>query len=198
MKIIFEIKYIKYLFFIAIIFIVACNTDYVPKPHGYFRIDVPQKVYRHLDSIYPFTFDYPVYANIKPDALSPDEIYWINVEFPQFKGILHLSYKTINGNLQQYLEDSRKMVYKHIPKASAINNRIIYNKKTNVFGLMYEINGIGAASPCQFYLTDSIQHFIRGALYFNIKPNNDSLAPIITFIKQDIEQLINSFEWKEQ
>jgi len=180
--------------FIALI---ACGTDYFPKPRAYFRIDLPEKNYRHLDSIYPFTFDYPVYASISQDKNSPNEQNWININFDEFKGSLHLSYKAIEGNLVKYMEDTRSMAYKHIPKASAIDNRLIMNEKSRVFGLIYEISGSGAASPYQFFVTDSLDHFLRGALYFNMVPNNDSMAPVIDFLKQDIERLIESIKWKE-
>ena len=174
----------------------ACGADYSPKPSGYFRIDLPQKNYQLLDSTLPYRFEYPGYTTISNDPLSPQEDEWINLNFPQFKGTLHLSYKNMNGDLNTYIEDSRAMVFKHIPKASAINDRLIINNKEKVYGLLYEIGGIGAASPCQFYLTDSVNHFLRGALYFSVKPNNDSLAPVIEYLKQDIEHLISTLSWK--
>ena len=182
---------------IAFVFLIGCGSDYFPKPRGYYRIDLPKKEYRHLDSIYPYTFDYPLYSFISQDQHSPNEKNWINLNFKDFKGSLHLSYKRIDGNLNKYMEDSRTMAFKHIPKASAIDNRLIINEESRVFGLIYEISGSGAASPYQFFVTDSVTHFLRGALYFNMVPNNDSLAPVIDFLKQDIEHLIQSFEWKD-
>lgn len=185
------------LLLVGIISLIACGSDYFPKPRAYFRIDLPEKNYRHLDSTYPFSFDYPIYSSISQDKNSPHEKNWININFTDFKGSLHLSYKRVNGNLVKYMEDSRTLAFKHIPKASAIDNRLIINKESKVFGLIYEISGSGAASPYQFFVTDSLNHFLRGALYFNIVPNNDSLAPVIDFLKQDIEHLIQSFEWKD-
>lgn len=178
--------------------LISCDADYMPKPRGYFRIDLPEKSYQAFDTSFPFTFEYPVYATITPDKLSPDEAYWINVDFPQFKGSLHLSYKEVNGNLPEYVEDMHAMAYKHISKASSIDNRLILNEQDSVYGLIFEISGLSAASPYQFFVTDSIQHFLRGALYFNVPPNNDSLAPVINFIKEDIEHLISSLKWKSK
>jgi gliding motility-associated lipoprotein GldD len=174
----------------------ACGGDYYPKPRGYFRIDLPEKQYKHLDSIFPFVFDYPVYSSITSDVYSPQEKNWINLNFKRFKGSLHLSYKKVDGNLNKYMEDSRAMVFKHIPKATAIDNCLIFDKQRRIFGLIYEISGSGAASPYQFFVTDSVNHFLRGALYFNIVPNNDSLAPVIDFLKKDIEKIIETIEWK--
>ncbi|MBC35501.1 MAG: gliding motility lipoprotein GldD [Bacteroidetes bacterium] len=182
---------------LMLIFLFACtSSEYQPKPKAYFRIDFPEKEYRMLDSAYPYKFEIPSYTFISPDHHSPDEKYWINLNFPEYNGQLHLSYKPVEKNLVKFMEDSRTMAYKHIPKASSIETRVIINPEDNVYGLIYEINGMGAASPYQFFVTDSSSHFLRGALYFNITPNNDSLAPVIDFIKEDIEHLILSLRWK--
>ncbi len=183
---------------IILVFLTSCNNDYVPKPRGYFRIDLPKKNYTTLDSIFPYNFEYSVYSKIVHDKYAPKKPYWINIEYPKFKGNLHISYKTINGNLTQYLEDARNLAFKHIPKANEIEEHVILRPKANVYGLIYDIKGTAAASPYQFYLTDSTKNFFRGALYFNIKPNNDSLAPVIDYIEQDINHLIRTFKWKNK
>ena len=180
----------------VIIILVSCQNDYYPKPKGYFRIDLPEKSYIRFDSIFPYSFEYPSYAVLIPDNHIKAEEYWVNIIYPQFKGTLHLSYKAINGNLNKYLEDTRTMVMKHIPKASSIENQQYQNEASGVYGLTYTISGVAAASPFQFYLTDSTTHFVRGALYFNTVPNNDSLAPVIDFLKEDIIHMIETFEWK--
>jgi gliding motility-associated lipoprotein GldD len=181
-----------------ILLVISCDNNYYPKPRGYFRIDLPEKSYVVFDTAFPYSFEVPVYAKILPDTDPQAEPYWINVSFPQFRGILHLSYKKINGNLTNYLEDTRTMVMKHIPKASSIDNKAYENPEKKVYGLTYTISGVAAASPYQFYLTDSTRYFVRGALYFNSVPNNDSLAPVIDFLKEDINHLIETFEWKEE
>jgi len=144
-----------------IVFLVSCESNYYPKPHGYFRIDFPEKSYQTFDSTYPYSFDFPVYANVKPNMQKGSELYWVDVSFPHFKGKLHISYKTINNNLPEYLEDTRKMVMKHIPKANGIENKMYANPGHQVYGLTYNINGVNAASPYQFYLTDSTTHFLQ-------------------------------------
>jgi gliding motility-associated lipoprotein GldD len=181
-----------------VLLLASCGGEYYPKPRGYFRIDLPEKSYTRIDSAYPYTFEFPVYSKLSPDTDPHAEPYWINISFPQFKGTLHLSYKPIKGNLNDYLEDTRTMVMKHIPKASSIENKAYENAAQRVYGLTYTISGVAAASPYQFYLTDSISHFVRGALYFNTVPNNDSLAPVIEFLKEDINHLIETFEWREK
>ena len=167
-----------------------------PKPRGYFRIDLPEKQYVRLDTMRHYSFDYPVYSTITPDYLSPDEKDWANVEFPSFTGTIHLSYKAVNNNLREYLEDAYTMITKHITKATGIRDSVVINRDRRVYGLVYFLDGEGVASPLQFYLTDSTNHFMRGSLYFNVYPNNDSLQPVIDFITDDVRHLINTLEWK--
>ncbi|MDP3462138.1 MAG: gliding motility lipoprotein GldD [Bacteroidales bacterium] len=189
-------NFIKISCAIVLLLIIGCDQSYSPKPRGYFRIDLPEKTYIRLSENLPYSFEYPAYANITPDYNSPGETSWINVEFPGFNGSLHISYKAVNNDLNNFIEDSRALVQKHIPKANAIRESLIMNESKRVFGLVYEIDGKGAASPMQFYVTDSTTHFLRGALYFNVRPNNDSLAPVIDFLKADIQHLINTLEWQ--
>ncbi len=125
----------------------SCNNQYTPKPLGYFRIDLPQHQYRRFDSTFPYRFDYPTYARITDDPRSPHQKYWIDIRYPQFKATLHISYKVINHNLRKYLEDSRKMVIEHIPKASAINDSLIIDPQRKLYGMTYDIEGNGVASP---------------------------------------------------
>ena len=171
--------------------------DYTPKPRGYFRIGLPEKSYRLLDSVFPYTFEYPEYAYIEPDNNTNSEPYWINLVYPGFRARLHLSYKAVNGNLYQYFEDARNFVNKHIPKANDIRTREYTNDSARVYGLVYEISGAGVASVYQFCVTDSSKHYLRGALYFDVVPNNDSLAPVISFLKKDIDYMISSIRWKD-
>lgn len=181
----------------AALFLGSCNHDYTPKPRGYFRIDLPQRKYQVFDSTFPYTFEYPVYAKILADSSRMAEPFWINIDYPGFHAQLHLSYKVIDHNLDRYLEDSRTLVNKHIPKANAITQREYLDPANQVYGLVYDIRGTDAASTFQFYLTDSISRFVRGALYFNLVPNNDSLAPVIEFLKTDVEHMISTFKWKK-
>ena len=182
------------IFMAGIVF--SCGNDYTPKPSGYFRIDLPEKKYQPFDTLFPFYFEYPVYARISHDPQAPKEPYWINVDFPSFHGRIHMSYKEVNDNLSQYLEDSRTLALKHMSKSTGITEQVISIPDRKVYGLIYTIQGSGAASTYQFYLTDSTRNFVRGALYFSVLPNNDSLAPVISFIQSDINHLVESFRWK--
>lgn len=187
------------LFTFSLFFIVSltsCDDTYVPKPRGYFRIDLPEHTYRLCDTIEKYQFEFPEYAFVTHDVNSPNEKNWINIEFPSFKGSLHISHKEVKGNLNEYLEDAHTMLTKHLPKANAIRDSLIIDSAREVYGIIYSIEGKGVASPVQFYLTDSTTNYIRGALYFNMYPNNDSLAPVISFLRKDILQFINTLDWK--
>jgi gliding motility-associated lipoprotein GldD len=179
-------------------FIVSCNNGeaYLPKPRGYFRIDLPEKAYTRVDTIERYSFECPQYALATPDPYSPNEKNWVNIEMPQFKGSIHITHKPVNGNLSEYLEDVHTMVTKHLQKANGVSDSLIVNDEHHVYGLFIEMDGKGVATPMQFYLTDSTRNFVRGALYFNFKPDNDSMQPVINFIREDIDHLINTFEWK--
>jgi gliding motility-associated lipoprotein GldD len=179
---------------LAILF-ASCGGDNIPKPKGYFRIDLPKKEYNTFSSDCPFTFSYPAYSTVVPYKGSINEKCWYNVEFPKFKGTIHLSYYPIDNNLAKHIEDSRALAYKHSVKASSIDENVLSSGKSNVHGLLYEITG-NAASSVQFYLTDSTHHFIRGALYFNASPNFDSISPVQEFVRMDIDTLLSSFRWK--
>ena len=175
----------------------SCDSkQYQPKPRGYFRIDFPEKEYVRLDSMNYYSFEYPTYSTITPDYLSPQEKEWINIEYPAHKGTVHISYKAVNDNLDAYLEDSYYMMTKHLSRAMGIRDSVVTNPDRNVYGLVYFLEGEGVASPMQFYLTDSVNHFMRGSLYFNVRTNNDSLAPVIDFILDDVRHMIETIEWK--
>jgi gliding motility-associated lipoprotein GldD len=186
------------LLFCSLLFI-SCEGDddeiYSPKPRGYFRIDMPKKEYVKYDSVCPFSFEYPRYAVLAKDKHSNAEPCWLNIDFPKFKATIHLSYKKVDNNIATYLEDARNFAVRHQIKATGMNESVIIRDSSKVYGLLYDIEG-NTASGLQFYLTDSTQHFLRGALYFNASPNVDSLKLVLDFIREDVLQLIKTTKWK--
>ena len=189
-------KYLSVFVALSLAFIVSCKQDYVPKPRGYFRISFLPKSYHKLDSTgLPYRFDIPDYSKIVPDRDRLTEPYWVNLVIPDHKAEVNISYKKIENNLAQLIEDSRKLAYKHSIKADAINERIFVNPQKKVYGTIYQIEG-NAASPLQFYLTDSTRNFLRGALYIREVPNIDSLRPVIDYLTPDVIRLIETTEWK--
>ena len=187
---------LSYFFALILILTYSCNQDYIPKPRGFFRIEFQNKTYRQLDSAaLPYKFDVPGYSIVVPDHDRLAEPYWINLKVPAHKAEVHISYKKIEKNLAKLLEDSRTLAYKHSIKADAINERIFVNPQKKVYGTIYMIDG-NAASPLQFYLTDSTKNFLRGALYIREVPNIDSLRPVIDYLTPDVIRLIETTEWK--
>jgi gliding motility-associated lipoprotein GldD len=188
-------KYIVYLLIAVSLLGCGGREIKVPKPRGYFRIDLPKKVYKQFNQDCPFTFEYPDYARVERDTDKNTQAFWYNIEFPKMKATLHLSYIKIDNNLLKILEDCRTLVYKHTVKADAIADSMFIDKSKRLYGLTYDLKG-EAASCYQFILTDSLKSVVRGALYFNVPPNKDSLAPVMIFIKKDIYHFIKTFAWK--
>ncbi|MFN8207821.1 MAG: gliding motility lipoprotein GldD [Bacteroidales bacterium] len=172
----------------------ACKKSYTPRPRGYYRIDLPEKAYKAYRSACPFSFEYPVYSKVLTDSSPHAEPCWLNIDLSSLNGRIHLSYKPVRGNLGDLIEDARTLAYKHTAKADAIQESLFTRKEDHVFCILYDIRG-NAASSLQFFATDSLHHFLRGALYFESSPNADSMAPVIDFVREDILHLINSLQW---
>jgi gliding motility-associated lipoprotein GldD len=186
---------------LIILFLLSCNRDYTIKPRGYFKIDLPQKSYQKFDRPgYPYTFEYPVYSNVVKDTLffesEPENPYWINVDFPQFNSKIHISYKDVGKNkIDSLVNDAFTMAYKqHTYKASAIEP-VPFTSDKGIQGVYFSLSG-NTATANQFFITDSVKHFLRGALYFNATPNEDSLRPVSNFLREDMEHLINTLQWR--
>jgi gliding motility-associated lipoprotein GldD len=189
----------NYLFalFFAILLLTGCSGQEqgVPRPKGFMRIDFPEKSYTEFRGDCPYTFDYPSYAFV--DNIGRDTVTYCNknIEFTPFRGTVHLTYKRLRDNVGRFIDECHNMAYDHSIKASAIERKQFINDSARVFGLMYDIQG-NAASPLQFYVTDSTTHFIRGALYFQAKPNYDSILPVLTYVREDVVRFIESLRWK--
>lgn len=185
---------------VAAVSLNSCDEDddvLSPKPRGYMRIDFPQKSYTLFKSECPFCFEIPSYSTMKASTSKSAEPCWYNLEFPNFKATLHLSYKPVENNLSKYLDDAHQIANKHQIKATGVDEIVVLRDSANVYGLVFDIAG-NAASPLQFYLTDSTKHFLRGSLYFNAVPNADSLKIVVDFLKADVLKLINTTKWGDK
>ena len=171
-------------------FLFACGSDSTPKPRAFFKIKFPQKEYQTFsDNKLAFTFLYPKYSKVEIEK----NINFLNINFPQFSGKLYLTYVNLNNDLNEHIEQSRSLAYKHNDQADVISEQVFVNEEDNIYGMLYEYQGVTATSS-QFYLTDSINHFFRGSFYFNTQIN-DSIIPVNNFIKEDIKNLIESLSW---
>ena len=121
---------------------------------------------------------------------------WFNIEFPHYKAKIYLTYKEVDNDLDSLLDQSYDLNVKyHVSKADAIKEQVYSNSENKVYGILYDLKG-NTASAVEFYVTDSINHYLRGSLYFASEPNADSLAPVIDFFREDIMHLIETLKWK--
>ena len=189
------------MFFLAYV-LWSCNSNYTYKKKGYFKIDLPKKEYRLFDQPgYPYSFEYPTYATVVKDSTFFEEAaenpWWINIDVPQLQGRIYISYKEIGPKNQfdSLVNDGFKMAYKqHTDVSTGINDTRI--QTANGIGGIYFSLGGNTATANQFFLTDTSRHFLRGALYFDAAPNEDSLSVVNEFLKKDVEHLINTLKWK--
>ncbi len=178
--------------FILLFALVSCQeVDPVyPKPISGIKLSFPSKSFSNIVNGCAYSFNTPDYISVDTAKGQCN----INLNFEPFNATLFLTYIPIDTSLMYHIEYSRKLVYDHSIKADAIQEKTILNPSNNVYGLAYRLIG-NSASSYQFYLTDSSHHFLRGALYFNVKPNYDSLKPTIEYLLQDFDTIFNSLEW---
>ena len=214
---------IKSIFFCVLIsiFMIACNSEYSHKKTGYYKIILPQHQYQSFNQPdFPYSFEYPTYGNIIKDSTyfdrTPENNYWINLDFPTLNARVFLSYKIIGGKVLYKLKqangsikdstginqfdlmvnDAFNLTNKNEIMATSISEIPILTSN-GVSGMYFKVGG-NAATAKQFFLTDSVHHFLRGALYFNSTPNADSLKPVHEFLEEDIHHMIQTFKWKNQ
>jgi gliding motility-associated lipoprotein GldD len=181
----------------------ACDDPIlVPKPRAYPKVVYPEHSYRAFDESYcRFTFQYPTYAKVEQSQAyfdeKPKNPCWFNLTFPDFNGQIHCSYYPIASqkDFEKLRNDAFELAGKHNIRADFIAEEPVKLKDGITSGFVFNIEG-AVASPCQFFLTDEKRHFLRGALYFNAQSRPDSLAPILEFVRKDMMELVNTFEWK--
>lgn len=177
----------------------SCNRDYLPKPLGYNRLDLPDPVYQPIPDSLPYSFEYSKHARIIPDTSVIREKYWIEIFYPFIKANIHVTYKPLNNNdklLRELMDDAYTLTSKHQIKAYAIDE-LISKTPSGKTAIIAELEG-EVPSQFQVTITDSTKNFLRAALYFNTAIANDSLAPAIEYMKRDMMHLINTLEWKER
>ncbi len=177
----------------------SCEQNHVPKPKGYNRIDLPTPSYQSLDDDLPYRFEHSRHSDVEPDSFNLEEKTWVNLHYKDWDARVHITYKPVEGsreNLKAYLNDALSLTSKHQIKAYGIDEGVIKNPQ-GYTGLVAELSG-EVPTQFQFYVTVSTHHVLRGALYFKTAVKNDSLAPIIEYIKVDMMRLINSLEFKDE
>jgi gliding motility-associated lipoprotein GldD len=183
---------------IFLFFLLSCGGgDYLPKPKGYNRIDLPDRAFASLGEGKPYTFQHSVHARVEPDSFNLAETSWINLNYTSLGGKVHLTYLELDTNgkdIKTVVNDAINLTAKHQIKAYGIEESIMMTPK-GYTGVVAELTG-EVPTQFQFFVTDSTRNFLRGALYFDTALKNDSLAPAIEYIKIDMAHLINTLEFK--
>lgn len=211
--------YTFYLFaFTFLLLFTACNSTYTSKRTGYYKIDFPERKYTPFQKEgFPYSFEYPVYAEIVKDSTYFDQDaenpYWINIDFPRFGARIFLSYKSVGGKsvykvkqangtykdslgtnvFDLMVKDAFELTNKNQAVASSMNDSL-FHTSNGITGVFFRVGG-NAATARQFYMSDTTKNFFRGALYFDVTPNADSLRPVLDFLQKDLDHLINTFKW---
>ena len=183
---------------LALLIMSACEKEYLPKPLGYNRLVIPEPSYIKSPDSLPYQFEYSRHARLIDDTTTISERHWVEIYYPLLKSNIHLTYKPLNNNdqrLKEFINDAFRLTAKHQIKAYAIDE-IVVKTPSGKTAVIAELQG-EVPSQFQFTITDSTNHFLRGALYFETRVNNDSLAPAIEYMKKDIMHLINTLEWDQ-
>jgi len=184
---------LKYIFTLIIfgLLLNSCGSESLPKPKPYLKLQYPTVEYSKIKTDCPYTFDISNNATIdfKNNC-------WGRIEYPHLKATIHITYRSVTGNLNEILQEVEKLTFEHTIKADVISDRPYDNKEKKVYAKLYNIEG-NVATNIQFRVTDSVKNVISGALYFYAKPNYDSILPAIKYIEKDIMHLVETLEWKD-
>ncbi|PCJ95435.1 MAG: gliding motility lipoprotein GldD [Flavobacteriaceae bacterium] len=182
----------KYSFLFVFLFIfIGCKEDVLPKPKAMLRLDYPNEASKGLETDCYYGFEYNQMAKMESK-----ENCSLTLDYPNMKGSIFITYKKVDGDLNTLLSDAQKLSYEHAVKADNIIEQPFINANEKVYGMFYEVKG-DAASQAQFYVTDSINHFVTGSLYFYAKPNYDSIFPAAIYLQKDVRRVMETFKWKE-
>ncbi|MFT5102395.1 MAG: gliding motility-associated lipoprotein GldD [Candidatus Latescibacterota bacterium] len=178
------------LLFLLLALITSCEEDVAVKPEAKLRLEYPVPQYKPMELPCPYWFDKNEFA-----AISQKRNCGFNISYPRMSATLYLTYRPIeDDNLNSLLYDAQKLTYDHNSRADAIPEQVFVNPENDVYGMFYEING-NAATQAQFYVTDSVNHFLLGSLYFDAKPNFDSIYPAVVYLRNDMRKIMESLRW---
>ena len=180
----------------------ACSDTgpQLPKPRIYPRVDYPEKSYKlQVFDDCPFEMNIPKYFSVLQDTFQDTGIKnkcWYDLYCSDLNAYLHLSYVNIDNrkHFDKLMLDAFELADKHNIKANYRDEIKISAPDKNLHGILFEIDG-PVATPIQFFVTDSTRHFMRGSLYFKSQVNRDSIAPIYNFLRKDVVELLDSYNW---
>ena len=185
-----QFKYFAIFALLSLLLFSCSNEEYLPKPKAFLRLAYNDANYKSLTTNCPYTFEISDIAQA-----DFNEKCWVNIKYPSLKAMLTITYRPVENNLSELLQEAEKLTYNHTIKADNIISNNYENFNLKKYGTLREVIG-NAASPLQFHLTDSTNHFLTGALYFDVKPNFDSIFPAVKHIEKDIEHIMETLSWK--
>jgi len=180
------------IFILVAFFLWSCKNETLPKPKSYLKLQYPENGYVKLTTECPYNFEISKYA-----IVSFQNNCWAKIEYPKLKATIYITYRNVDGNLNEILKEVEKLTFEHTIKADAISDRPFENLDKKVYGKLYNIEG-NVATNIQFSATDSVKHVLSGALYFYAKPNYDSIIPAIKYIEKDMMHLVETIEWRNE
>lgn len=183
----------KLIFLMLLGGLISCGEEVQPKPGGYLALEYPRPEYQLYDSDCTYSFEINKIVRVKPAR--GDQSCWVNLDYEQLKGTIFITYQPVRNNLDSLLTDAQKLPLQHTIKADAIEGSVYTNDFHRTYGMFYQVSG-NAASQAQFYLTDSVNHFLTGSVYFDAQPNFDSILPAAAYIKRDMRHLMETVEWQ--
>jgi gliding motility-associated lipoprotein GldD len=175
---------------LGLLLFTSCKDDVYPKPASHLRLDYPVAKYVDFDNECPFSFEMNSNAIIKGEKDCG-----FTISYPKMKATIYLTFKPVNNNINVLLKDAQKLTYEHVIKADDILEQPYLNPSKKVYGMFYQVDG-NAATNSQFYVTDSIKHFVTGSVYFYAKPNYDSIMPAASYVRNDMQRLMETLKWK--
>ncbi len=186
-------KLSNFLLWIMVCTLCSCDSETLPKPRGMLRLSYPSPKYDQaiIDCYYSFEKN----SLAKFDKAKNDKECWYNINYPKLKATVYVSYYNINNNLDSLLRDAQNLTQEHYIKADGISQKDFVLPEKKVYGSIFEVTG-DAASSCQFYVTDSINHFVSGSVYFKVKPNYDSILPAAKYLRNDIIHFMETVQWR--
>ena len=185
------------------LFLSSCQSEednFIPKPFGYFRIELPEQSYIKLEGDFPYSFEHSKHAKVVKNTSRNADQYWITLKYdPTSVAEIHITYKEVKNEpklFMEYVNDAHKLTFNEINTArSSAIDKIIDSKNGN--GIVFTISEGEVPTVFNYWISDTSTHFLRAAMYVPTSSQNDSLAPILKYTKEDMMHMLETFEWKK-
>ena len=178
---------------IVIVTLFGCDDAVLPKPKGMLSLNYESASYEKVAADCDFSFSKNKSSFLKK-AFKKQQCGYV-LSYPKLNATIYLTHRKINDDLRDLLKDAQNLTQEHVVKADEIIPKSFEDPENKLYGMFYEVLG-DAASQSQFYVTDSINNFLLGSLYFNVKPNYDSIYPAAVYLQKDMRHLMETTRWE--